>query len=418
MQAVQLYKPFPHQRAVHGAITAHLNAHPPGDSSRQVTFAVNAMRQVGKTTMVGNEIIRFALAMPKKESVYIAPTYKLTRKMVAEFSKALTGNPLLDSINKTENYVSFANGHSVYLMSAEQGDAVRGFNASGVLVIDEFAYMRDEFLDNVVAPFTDFHKTPTITISTPRGKRGKHYEFQVYAKEGQPKFVGFDWAAFDMSCIRSAEWLEDKRRTLPERTFRTDYLGEFLDNEGAVFRNLNGCILAPGLEPAMQHLKWGIDWAAGSGNDRTVLTAFNDLNEQVYLKAWDSTPPMQQVSEIARIINDHKEITRSVIAEKNSMGAVYIDALRKECRFPVVEFVTTNEEKRRIIENLVKLTEAAAVGLKPVEAQLSEFDYFESHTLPSGAIVYSAPVGLHDDYVMAAAIALSQKQHERKFMIL
>lgn len=418
MASVELYKPYPHQRVVHDAITEHLSLHPVGSPGRQKTFAINSKRQIGKTTFAGNELLRFGLLLPGCESAYISPTFELAKKMLAEFSKTLSGTPLLESLNKTDRIVTLFNKHTFRLFSAEQGDNIRGFNVSGVLVLDEFAYMREAFLDEVVAPFTDFHKAPTITISTPRGKRGRHFENYTQGKSGNPMYQTFDWAEYDLSYMHSPEWLEEKRRTLPDRVFRTDYLGLFTDNEGAVFTNINAILLPTGYTPEMTGLSWGIDWAGGNGGDRTVLTAFNKKNEQAYLRAWHNEPPMQQVEEIAGVLNSHAAHTRSVVAEKNSMGAVYIDALRKQSKVGISDFVTSNESKRQIVESMIAMTEQKKVWLLPIEAQIAEFEYFESHTLPSGVIAYSAPAALHDDYVMASCIALSGRMTQNTIIIL
>lgn len=377
------------------------------------------MRQVGKTTAVGNELLRFACEKPKGESIYISPTFELARKMIAEFSKSLSGTPLLDGINKSERLVSLWNNHTIRCLSAEQGDSIRGLNASGVLVIDELHYIRDSFLESVVAPFTDYHGAPVITISTPRGRRGKHFEYQSAAASGSANITGFDWARYDMSCIqsRTAEWLEGKRATMSERVFRTEILGEFLDNEGTVFPCLYRAVMPAGYVGEKIGLSWGIDWANGSSGDRTVLTAFNKYDEQVYLKEWHSEPPMVQVEQIARILNDHKDVTTSCTAEKNSMGAVYIDALRRATSVALTTFITTNESKRKIVESMIKATEDATVKLMNVEAQIAEFEYFESSITPTGLTTYSAPSQMHDDYVMAACIARSGYGKQVKFIL-
>ncbi len=414
MQTIQLYKPYPHQCAVHDAITEYRKNPTPGH-----IFSINAMRQVGKTTAVGNELLRFACEKPKGESIYISPTFELARKMIAEFSKSLSGTPLLDGINKSERLVSLWNNHTIRCLSAEQGDSIRGLNASGVLVIDELHYIRDSFLESVVAPFTDYHGAPVITISTPRGRRGKHFEYQSAAASGSANITGFDWARYDMSCIqsRTAEWLEGKRATMSERVFRTEILGEFLDNEGTVFPCLYRAVMPAGYVGEKIGLSWGIDWANGSSGDRTVLTAFNKYDEQVYLKEWHSEPPMVQVEQIARILNDHKDVTTSCTAEKNSMGAVYIDALRRATSVALTTFITTNESKRKIVESMIKATEDATVKLMNVEAQIAEFEYFESSITPTGLTTYSAPSQMHDDYVMAACIARSGYGKQVKFIL-
>lgn len=417
MQSVELYKPYPHQRIVHDAITKYVEEREDDERIKQRTFSINSMRQVGKTTLAGNELIRFALLMPKCESIYISPTFELARKMLAEFSKSLTGTPFLDSINKSERTVTFFNKHVVRCLSAEQGDNLRGLNVSGLLIIDEFAYIRDAFINDVVYPFTDFHGAPTIAISTPRGRRGKHWEYQRAAAEGDPMYTAFDWAKFDMTHLHTMEWLDAKRRSMPERTFRTDYLGEFLENEGSIFTHLNNVLMPNGYVPSLSQLTWGIDWASGSGNDRTIITAFNEYNEQVILKEWHSCPPMRQVEEISAEINKHKHLTRSVVVERNGIGAVYIDALKRMLHVGVTPFTTTNESKRKAVDNVVMLMEKSEMKLINKEAQISEFEYFESSTTPNGSITYAAPSMMHDDYVMAVCFALSGKNNKSSFII-
>lgn len=414
---IQLYDPFPHQLELHNAVTEHIEAHPIGDPVRQVIIGVNAMRQVGKTTAIGNELKRFGFELPGRESIYISPTFELSRKMLNDFNKAVGGTALVRSINKTERQIVTCTDHLIRFCSSEQGDSLRGLNVSGLLVIDELAYIRRAFLDEVVAPFTDFYKAPTICISTPRTKRGLHWEYQCMGKIPDSGVIAIDWAKFDLSYLRTAEWLARKKSTIPDRTFRTDYLGEFLDNESTVFGDLKPITMPKGYRPPAEKLYWGLDWATGAAKnsddqapDRTVLTAYNENNEQVFLKEWSETPPMQQVREIAAILIANKAKTKRVTAEKNSIGAVYIDALREMLTpegITITVFNTTNESKRRIVEAVVVLVESKEMKMLHNDTQIAEFEFFERQTTPLGAVTYSAPTSLHDDYVIATCLALS-----------
>lgn len=414
---VQLYDPFPHQWELHNVVTDHIEAHPVGDPARQIIIDVNAMRQCGKTTAIGNELGRFGLELPGKESIYISPTFELSRKMLHDFNKAYGGTALIKSINKTERQVVTCADHLIRFCSSEQGDSLRGLNVSGLLVIDELAYIRRSFIDEVVAPFTDFYKAPTICISTPRTKRGLHWEYQCLGKVPNSGVRAIDWAQFDLSYLRTEEWLDRKRQQIPDRTFRTDYLGQFLDNESTVFGDLKPVILPKGMRPSSEKLNWGLDWATGASSDadnpttdRTVLTAYNERNEQVFVKDWATVSPMEQVRQIAAILIANKAKTNRIVAEKNSIGAVYIDALRAMLTpegLTVTEFVTTNESKRRIVEDFVVLIENKDVRMLHNDTQIAEFEFFERHTTPTGAVTYSAPTSLHDDYVIASCLALS-----------
>lgn len=414
---VQLYDPFPHQLELHNVVTEHITTHPPGDPARQVIIDVNSMRQTGKTTAIGNELGRFGLELPGMESIYISPTFELSRKMLHDFNKGYGGTALIKSINKTERQVVTCTDHLIRFCSAEQGDSLRGLNVSGLLVIDELAYIRQTFIDEVVSPFTDFYKAPTICISTPRTKRGLHWQYQCLGKIPDSGVKAIDWAKFDLSYLRTAEWLAKKRSQIPDRTFRTDYLGQFLDNESTVFGDLKPVTMPKGIRPNCEKLYWGLDWATGASSDadnptsdRTVLTAYNQNNEQVFIKEWVTESPMEQVRAIAAILIANKAKTKRVVAEKNSIGAVYIDALRAMLTpedITVTEFVTTNETKRRIVEDVIVLIENKDMKILHNDTQIAEFEFFERHTTPNGAVTYKAPTSLHDDYVIATCLALS-----------
>lgn len=423
---VHLYDPFPHQLELHNVVTEHITAHPLGDPARQVIIDTNAMRQVGKTTAIGNELNRFGLELPGKESIYISPTFELAKKMLNDFNKAFGGTALIKSLNKTDRQIVLCTDHLIRFCSAEQGDSLRGLNVSGLLVIDELAYIRRSFLDEVVSPFTDFYKAPTICISTPRTKRGLHWEYQCLGKIPNSGVIAVDWAKFDLSYLRTPEWLARKRSQIPDRTFRTDYLGQFLDNESTVFGDLKPVTMPKGIRPSCEKLFWGLDWATGASSDadnptadRTVLTAYNENNEQVFIKEWVTESPMEQVRAIAAILIANKAKTERIVAEKNSIGAVYIDALRAMLTpegIAVTEFITTNESKRRIVEDVIVLIENKEIQMLYNDTQIAEFEFFERHTTKNGAVTYAAPTSLHDDYVIATCLALSGRRVINKWM--
>ena len=67
------YTPFPHQRAVHNVLN---NAYGSGK-----IFVVKARRQVGKSIMVEQELLRFAITYSGTTSACVCPTLSQARKM-------------------------------------------------------------------------------------------------------------------------------------------------------------------------------------------------------------------------------------------------------------------------------------------------------------------------------------------------
>ena len=68
-------------------------------------------------------------------------------------------------------------------------------------------------------------------------------------------------------------------------------------------------------------------------------------------------------------------------------------------------FTTTNASKMRVIDALALAFERQEIRILPDPILIAELQSFEMERLPSGLMRYSAPEGLHDDTVMALALA-------------
>jgi hypothetical protein len=71
----------------------------------------------------------------------------------------------------------------------------------------------------------------------------------------------------------------------------------------------------------------------------------------------------------------------------------------------VQDWTTTNASKTEIISKLVTAFEQGNIKIPDDEVLLGELQAFECTPLAGGQFRYSAPPGLHDDLVMALAIA-------------
>jgi hypothetical protein len=72
---------------------------------------------------------------------------------------------------------------------------------------------------------------------------------------------------------------------------------------------------------------------------------------------------------------------------------------------PVTAFTTTAQSKAEIIEGLALAIERRDVTLLDDATQRLELEAYDMQRLPGGTFRYGAPEGLHDDTVMALALA-------------
>lgn len=400
---VELYTPFNHQKDVHTAITDHINTVDRFTEDFQKIFVIKAMRQVGKSALAENELLRFTLEFNGSKNGYIAPTFNLSKKTYKELKKILLNTGLVRSSNSSDLVIEFINGSSINFFSAEQGDNLRGFTISGLLVIDEAAFIKDDVYSEHISPWTDFHKAVTLIISTPKFYQGFFYNLYLEGLVEDNLMVdSFDWSNYDLSFIRSNEMLEAKRKSMPLIKFRSEYLGLFVQGEGSVFSKFEHLII--NRESNMNELYFGLDWATGSGKDSTVLIAFNGLGELCYIWATNQLTPTKQIEEIVRVIKGFGNRVKGFIAEENSIGKVYLDMLKKN-NIQVTAFNTTNKSKRKLVEDFQVAIEQDLIRMINNEVLKLQLSSYESKVTNSGNMTYNAPDGMNDDYVIASMLA-------------
>jgi hypothetical protein len=113
------------------------------------------------------------------------------------------------------------------------------------------------------------------------------------------------------------------------------------------------------------------------------------------------------------VLNTYKAYTE--IESNGAQDAIY-EQIRDKVSYSkarIQPFVTTSKSKQAIIEDLIVCFEQQDIGIIGLDWQVNELEVFTyEYNLKTRAIKYSAPVGLHDDYVMSRAIC----NHSHKTM--
>jgi hypothetical protein len=71
-----------------------------------------------------------------------------------------------------------------------------------------------------------------------------------------------------------------------------------------------------------------------------------------------------------------------------------------------VEFITTNDSKRKVIEQFIVEVQNRTIQLLDDPEQKVQLAAYQMEKTPSGKITYNAAKGYHDDIIMATAFAL------------
>jgi len=355
-------------------------------------------RRWGKTVMAGACAVSWAAA--GGSVAWVAPTYRNTRPLwrFAEKTVAPLGKSII--IRKADSEIIFPNDGRIGLFSADNpvGSLGEKFHA---VIIDEAARIQENVWSETIQPTLADYDGIALCISTPKGKNWFWREW-IRGQRGEPGYASFRAPSSDNPMPTIKEAAEAAKLRVSDRTYRQEWLAEFLDDGGGVFRNVLECAIAQPEAQGNEHHTYiiGIDW--GRVTDLTVVIVINATTKSVaYIETYGRTEFHRQVE---RITSTWKKFNRCVCyVEQNSIGQPMLEQLSR-ASIPVRGFYTTNQSKAAIIDTLALAFEQRTISIINDPILIDQLQSYEQETLSSGLTRYGAPGGAHDDYVMALAI--------------
>lgn len=192
---------------------------------------VAAGRRFGKTFLAIRELAYFA-RKPKSNIYYIAPTYRQAKTIVWEDLKSrLSELRWVKKINETDLRIDLVNGSRISLRGADNPDALRGVSLDFV-VFDEYANIDPVTWDAVIRPALADKQGHVMWIGSPLGKN-HFYELYSWAKD-QPDWGTYKYTTLDGGNVAPEE-IEAAKSQMDERTFRQEFLADWVDYVGLVY---------------------------------------------------------------------------------------------------------------------------------------------------------------------------------------
>ncbi len=371
-------------------------------------------RRWGKTVLGGD--VALATASQGAPVAWVVPIYKngraLWRWVEATVSPAKRAR--LCSVNKTERTVEFINGGFLGVYSADSEDSIRSEKFQ-LVIVDEAARIPESAWTDAIYPTLADYDGDAILISTPKRKNWFYHEY-LKGLGGDPSHASFNApsSANPNPNIQRAARLARER--VPDDAYRQEWLAEFLDNGGEVFRRVRECATAIMPEqPYEGDFVMGLDW--GKQNDFTWITVMDRQTRQVV--DMDRFNQVGWALQRQRVIAMNERWKPSAIwAESNSIGGPNIEALWAE-GLNVWPFETTSLTKEPLIQSLVLGFERREIGIPALDGEeigqrqrtlaailIRELEAYEQKVNAiTGRSTYSAPEGMHDDGVVSLALA-------------
>lgn len=377
-----IYDPHVHQCRVHAS-----------DAKFRV---VVAGRQSGKTMTGIAEISNWVMENTGlKQFWWVTASNKTKEKAWRDLLAHIPEN-IIRKTHESGQYIEFTNRSRISIRSAEAPESLVGEQLSG-FVCDEFAQWSPDVIQVLMPSIGTVPEAKVLFIGTPRG-RNWAYDLYHRGMMGVDGWESFHWASNESPYFSNEEF-ERARRETPERFFRQEYLADFVEGGGEVFRNLENCISEYAQPDGWNTM--GVDLARVQ--DWSVLYVLNSKRETVEIQRFQR---MDWSFQKIRLVEMYRRLKCArLVIDGTGVGDPVVEDLRKQgMNIEVIKF--TNETKSNIIENLMLLFEQGVIRIPRDDILMEELRGFEfSVNRRSGNTFYEAAEGRHDDMVIALALA-------------
>lgn len=298
--------------------------------------------------------------------------------------------------------ISMPGGGEVWVRSADNPDTLRGEGLNFV-VLDECAFTKQEVWTEAIRPALSDTLGKALFISTPRGRNWFWDLFRKGQSGDDPDWQSWKFPTSANPKIAASE-IEAAKKDLPELIFLQEYMAEFIDDSGGVFRRIFDAAVLEALESPQEGRTYSAGVDVASSIDYTVITVLDaESHDMVYMDRFNRVdyPVLED-----RLLALHSAWRLSgIVVEANGIGRPVIDHMAQR-GLSVTPFMTTSATKQSIIQSLQSEFEHANIRILNDNILVGELLSFESKKTPSGNYSYSAPEGMHDDCVMSLALAL------------
>jgi hypothetical protein len=416
----QPFVPFPAQAEMLSAIRIPWPGYTASGAPYPSIFGLNCGRRGGKTEVL-EKLCWAGVTAPDDE--FGPPTVRVTadteehgRKVWDRFLWHLENTPLvslLKSHSRERDLITLTNDATIQLLSANNPQALAGDGVT-TWVVDEAQYLTQAAFDNLFPSVSE--RNGVIVMAGVSEGEGPFREvcWKGERRREYPEFLRLSYPSAANPYV-SRRMIDLASRTLPAAKFKQLYLAQWVNEIGRIFRNPEAYVVQREVKehpsgffytalPQPGHTYWGgLD--IGRLQDWTVQGIMNRDGELI---AWDTYSLIgweQQKARMAQLSGFYSH--PPTMMDTTGIGdPVYQDLSRMGLNLLAYQ-ISSNQKKVALIDNLAIRLGARAFRYPQIKELLDQLERFEARRAKaemSTVIQYSAPVGMHDDWVMMLAL--------------
>lgn len=378
------------------------------DKYKYITVVMS--RQSGKSVLC--QVLCVEWLLEKNNSIaYVCRNFILAKKIYRDLIRILP-KEVIKTANGSDLLIETIYGSTLNFYSAEQGASLRG-NTFTHMINDEMAFHKQEQTDgthlwnDILSPTLKARGKKCIFVSTPLSRNNIFYEMYMRGlSDDYPSYVSVLKDIYQDGFVTEDE-IEEIRKSIPDMSFRTEYLCEWADDAMTFFQGFSDCF---DIERQRNGNKYwvGID-LSGDGQDATILTSINEHNEVTQYEINGTLD--NKYREIASIIDDINPI--ATYLEINGLGNPMANEIKKLVRHRsrLYDWVTTNQSKEEIVSSLAVAIANRDIHFEKDDGKLyNELGDFICTVSKTRKLTFQGRNGHKDDRIMSLSICLKCKE--------
>lgn len=334
---------------------------------------------------------------PGRNFWWVAPVYAQAKIAYRRMKRAIETKYRV--CNDGEMTITLGNGAVIWFKSGEKPDNLYGEDVFAA-VIDEASRMRAESWYAVRSTLTAT-RGPVRIIGNVKGRKNWFYYLCRKGEANEPGYSYEKITALDAVAagVLDKEEIEGAKRDLPEDVFRELYMAEPSEDGSNPFglKHIKACAVLDGVSMTLSRafgidLAKSVDWTVilGLDSDYSVSTL------ERFQKPWEET-----------ITTIHATVSRRgpALVDSTGVGDPILESLQRggnSTRYEGYKF--SSASKQMLMEGLAVAIQSHTLKIPKDGVLRMELENFEYEYTRTG-VRYSCPAGMHDDTVMALALA-------------
>ena len=376
-----------------------------------------AGRRYGKSLLAASEA-NIVMALGGHVWV-VAPTYELAEVIFenavalaegTEYSRLLAKAPRMA---RGQQRMVTVTGGRIDAKSSEKPNSLLG-RGIDLLIFDEASKEADpKVWTQYLTPTMSDRLGGSLVISTPTGDDWFKDRWDLgnpMNKFKDASIMSWHHTSLDNPHFDPEEYYT-QQRLLPDRIFRQEYLAEFLQNDGGVFRGFKEIATErmlvdadgnPAPVPGGDRYVIGVDLA--KYNDWTVICVMDAAaRKMVYYERFNQIEWNRQRR---RILEVSKAFRAPMLIDATGVGDPVVEELTLSGHpYPIEGFKFSAINKQQIMNQLAIGIEQKELTILDEPILLQELGAYRYERTDKGNLSMSAPPGKTDDFVVALALA-------------